>query len=366
MNRILLVIIALSLFISCSKDDGNVPVKEQIDSSPISAVDISSYPEIAKTHPTFYNLTGKEEDFLSILSNNGVNTIRLRLWHNPNIEHSGYNEVLQLSKTLKAKGFKIILTLHYSDTWADPGQQNTPVHWQRLNFSALKYEVYNYTTKVVKEIQPHYIQIGNEINSGFLHPYGHIIDHFQQFNDLMVAGIAAVRDHSKSTAIIVHFAGIDGADWFYKQISNLDYDIIGLSYYPMMHGKSLSKVKDKMEYLSETHNKKVLIAETAYPFTLDWNDWTNNIVGLEDQLISPQYPATMDGQLNYMQAINTMCGEVNDCLGFCYWGGELISWKGKEARDGSSWENQALFDFNNRALPALKAFNVNPKHLPIR
>jgi arabinogalactan endo-1,4-beta-galactosidase len=89
----------------------------------ISAVDISALPEIELTNPIFYNLAGIEEDFLSILKNNGVNTIRLKLWVDPQNEHAGFQEVKTFSQRLKNLGFKVWLTLHYSDTWADPGQQ---------------------------------------------------------------------------------------------------------------------------------------------------------------------------------------------------------------------------------------------------
>ncbi|WP_366837396.1 glycosyl hydrolase 53 family protein [Lutibacter sp.] len=217
-----------------------------------------------------------------MLKENGVNTIRLKLWVNPSNVHSGFAEVKEFSETLKSKGFKIWLTLHYSDTWADPAHQKIPKIWQEISFTQLKDSVFNYTEKVVNEIQPNYIQIGNEINSGLLHPYGNILNNFQNFIELMKMGISAVRTSSNNTKIILHFAGIEGSDWFFNQVNTLDYDIIGLSYYPRWHGKSLNNLKTKMQDLSKIHHREIVIAETAYPFTLDWNDWTNNIVGLED------------------------------------------------------------------------------------
>ena len=62
---------------------------------------------------------------------------------------------------------------------------------------------------------------------------------------------------------------------------------------------------------AKTHNKKVLIAETAYPFTLNWNDWTNNIVGANDQLIA-DFPATNDGQKNYLLAIKALLKQTTN------------------------------------------------------
>ena len=160
--------------------------------------------------------------------------------------------------------------------------------------------MYNYTEKIAAELQPDFIQIGNEINSGFLHPYGHILNNFQQFRELLATAIVAVRTTSSETKIILHFAGIEGSDWFFDQVSIVDYDIIGLSYYPIWHGKSINNLKAKMQYLGNAHQKKILIAETAYPFTLDWNDWTNNIVGTDEQLILPEFPATPEGQRKFI------------------------------------------------------------------
>ena len=111
-----------------------------------------------------------------------------------------------------------------------------------------------------------------------------------------------------------------------------------------------------MTSLSQTYGKEIVIAETAYPFTLEWNDWTNNIVGLEEQLILPDYPATEQGQRNFISAIKDISKETEKGIGFCYWGAELISWKGNQATDASPWENQAVFNFQNKALPVLEVF----------
>jgi len=358
MSKLIQILFLFIILGSCN-DNITEPDPENSDSVFISAVDISSYPEISNYNPIFYNFEGKQSDFLNILKENGVNTIRLRLWVNPSNGHSGFNEVKQFSQSLKSKGFRIWLTLHYSDTWADPAQQETPVQWQGISFTALKDSVYKFTETVMKELQPNYIQIGNEINSGLLHPDGHIINNFQKFKELMNEGINAVRANSNDSEIILHFAGIENSDWFFNQVSTLDYDIIGLSYYPIWHEKSLSNLKNQMQQLSKTHNKKIMIAETAYAFTLGYNDWTNNIVGLDENLILPDYPATPEGQRKFIEQIIILTKEIESGIGFCYWGAELIAWKGNQSTDGSPWENQALFDFNNKALPVLNEFIVD-------
>ncbi len=356
MKRILQTLLFLLIVISCRKEDSSSPKPDTGNPGFISAVDISAYPEISLTNPAFYNSDGHPKDFLALLKENGVNTIRLRLWVNPGDEHSGFKEVKQFSQILKNTGFKVWITLHYSDTWADPENQETPLAWQGLDFNTLRDSVSNYTQKVITEINPDYVQIGNEINSGMLHPHGDIATHPQDFLSLVEAGCDAVRQNSNTCKIILHFAGMEHSDWFFNQVKTIDYDIIGLSYYPIWHGKSLNDLENTMYRLSESHHKQIVIAETAYPFTLAWNDWTDNIVGLEEQLILPEYPATPEGQRKFVQKIKTLVQGVEKGIGWCYWGAELIAWKGNQSTDASPWENQALFDFNNTALPVLAEF----------
>ncbi len=346
-----ILVIILLVLISCKKDEHDILVIKDF----VSAVDISQYPEISSSNTFFKDLNGNQKDFLEILKESGINTIRLRMWVNPTSQHSGFNEVKQFSQILKINGFKTWLTLHYSDTWADPANQETPVLWQGLNFTSLKDSVYSYTQKVVKEINPDFIQIGNEINTGFLHPVGNIANQ-DNFLSLIKAGCLAVRQNSKNCKIILHYAGIQNSNWFFNQFTSVDYDIIGLSYYPIWHGKSLTELKIKIQELSKTYNKSILIAETAYPFTLNWNDLTNNIVGQDSQLILPDYPATKEGQKKFIHDIKSVIRANENGIGFCYWGAELIAWKGNQSTTASSWENQALFDFNNNALPVLSEF----------
>ena len=101
----------------------------------------------------------------------------------------------------------------------------------------------------------------------------------------------------------------------------------------------------------------MLLAETAYPFTLDWNDFTNNIVGLANQLVGG-YDATLSGQKAFLVDLKKLILQ-NGGIGFAYWGGEWIAFRGPQATNGSSWENQALWDFTNNAVPAIAAFSGN-------
>jgi arabinogalactan endo-1,4-beta-galactosidase len=127
MNRTIQVFIILLVFISCNEDNPHSLIPENGKLKFISAVDISGYPEILDSNPIFYDVNGNQNNGLNILKENGINTVRLKLWVKPINEHSGFNEVKQFSPTLKTNGFKTWLTLHYSDTWADPAHQEKPM-----------------------------------------------------------------------------------------------------------------------------------------------------------------------------------------------------------------------------------------------
>jgi arabinogalactan endo-1,4-beta-galactosidase len=350
----------LGMFFSCSANDTNEPpiVEPPVaEDTFIRAADISFLPEIESSGTILYNNT-KAEDMLTTLKTAGCNAVRIRLWKNPSNGHSGMTEVKALAARVKKAGMKVWLTVHYSDTWADPAVQTIPAEWENLSFTDLKTAVATYTSTIITEINPDIIQIGNEINSGLLWPQGHLINQEVQCLALLSAASTTIRTKAPNTKIMIHYAGVKASDtnWFFNKIKSVDYDYIGLSYYPIWHGKDLEVVKTTINTLGKTYNKKVIIAETAYPFTLGYNDWTNNIVGLDTQLVSG-YPATPDGQKSFVMAIKTVVKESEFGLGFAYWGGEWISFKGNQAANGSTFENQAFYDFNNNALPVLQVFN---------
>lgn len=344
------------IFISCSGSSDLLPPETTGSGKilEIKGADFSFLPEVRQSGLLFYNQNGIAEDMLSTFKNSGGNVVRLRIWVNPNTATSNFATVKSLSQEIKNRGMKVMISVHYSDSWADPSQQTKPSIWQNHTFAELKNDVYLYTKQIMTEIHPEYIQIGNEINNGFLWPEGNF-SNLLQFKQLLQSGISAVRDSNSSTKIIIHFAGIDGANNFFSQISDVDYDIIGISYYPIWHGKDLNVLQQNFSSISNLFNKPILVAETAYPFTLDWNDATNNIIGLSNQIL-PNFSATKQGQKDYLNRMKIIMKEVPKGIGFCYWGAEWTSYKGANATDGSSWENQAFWDFNNYANPVLEIY----------
>lgn len=350
------------LLLSCKNNTTLVPDEEvEIIDTPTNffynAVDISYYPTIQKKAISFYNRSGAKRDFLQILKENGVNTIRLRLWHSPKDAHASFKEVETFSKELKNLNFKVWLTVHYSDSWADPGKQVIPKAWQNANYSVLKDSVYNYTSKIMTKITPDIIQIGNEIDPGILLPVGDISKNQNWFLGILENGISAVRNHNSKTKIMIHKADSKNAKWFFDIVKPLDYDLIGVSYYPKWHGKDLAVLENQLKFLDNRYSQDIVLAETSYPFTLDWNDKSNNVIGDNSQIIYPQFPATLNGQKAYLQEIKTIVKSLKKGIGFGYWGAEWIAFNGPNATStGSPWENQALFDFNLKATPALEVF----------
>lgn len=349
--------IIIFLLFSCSNKEENTAIDTTSSNYLIKAVDVSFLPLI-ESEGTIYKSNNVPQDALETLKIAGCNTVRIRLWKNPTVNQSTFNEVKELAIRAKNAGFKVWLSVHFSDTWADPANQTTPTEWQTLGFTDLKTAAENYTSTILTEINPDIIQIGNEINSGLLWPYGHLINNESQSLQLIEAISSKIRTQKPNTKIMLHYAGIGSeATWFFNKMSTIDYDYIGLSYYPIWHGKSLSNVNATITSLGQAHNKKVIIAETAYPFTLNWNDLTNNIVGQNDQLIST-YLASNEGQKDFVLAIKNLVKQNEYGIGFCYWGGEWVAFRGPTSSNGSSWENQALWDFNNNALLVMDAFKL--------
>ncbi len=349
-------LLSLLLSIGCKEEIPTVPESPAVKQISRGA-DISFLPEIEESGIQFYDQNGVASSMVDIIKKYGVNTIRLRLWHTPENGHSGLREVSDFTKILKAKGFKIFITIHYSDTWADPGNQTKPSAWENLSLSVLGDSVYNYTKQVVEILNPDIIEIGNEISNGFLWPEGKISNE-SNFIMLLKKGIAGARAATiDKRKILIHSAKLDVSNWFYSilQTNNVDYDIIGVSYYPFWTKIKPQQAVDELMALSNTFGKDAMFAEISYPFTLNWNDFTNNVIGLEEQLLTG-YPATPAGQKLILTELRQAIDKTNKGIGFCYWAPEWVAFKGNQSTSGSSWENLALFDFDNKALPAWDAF----------
>jgi len=364
------------IFVACNKSGsgqgGTVVTPPVTDTTPAivwRGADLSFLPEIQAAGTTFYDSTGAKPA-LDIFKEYGCNLVRVRLWCQPADVHSSLTEVLAFCKSIQQAGLQILLDFHFSDTWADPSHQATPAVWAGLGLTVLEDSITAYTQRVIALLKaqntlPAIVQVGNEINAGMLWPTGQVSGttdaNWVNFAALVKSGIAGIKaaDTDNKIAIMLHYAEVDGAASFFTGMNqqNVPYDIIGLSYYPWWSEKDLGYIGGQLNQLATTFNKKIFIAETAYPWTLQWNDYTNNNVGENSQLI-PAYPATQQGQLQYLQQLKTVLNAVPNKLGigFCYWAPDWVAFKGPTATNGSSWENLTLFDFSNKVVAGMQAY----------
>lgn len=358
------VLAFLSILFSCKKNPDENTLPPTNKPFFIRAVDLSFTPEISSYNITYF-AGDTAKPILQLVKDKGINTVRLRLWYQPATVHSSLSEVLQFAQQIKSAGLKFWLDFHYSDSWADPANQYKPAAWSSLTFDQLCDSVYTYTKNTVTTFNqngaaPDYIQIGNETNNGMLWNDGIIYsgsgENWDNFRTLVQKALAGAREASPNIPTIIHYAGYDGAVYYFQKLTevNADFNIIALSYYPAWHGKNLDSLETIMHNLSNQFHRPVLIAETAYPWTLSWNDYTNNLVGLQSQLIS-EYPATPEGQANFISKVISFAQSytISANAGVCYWAPDWVAYKGTTATDGSTWENMTLFDFQNKALPAL-------------
>jgi arabinogalactan endo-1,4-beta-galactosidase len=332
-----------------------------------------SYVNQIEDHGGIYKDSGKTKDLFRIMKDHGANTVRVRLWHTPKWVadlNNGkmYYDLAGTEKTIrraKENGMAVNLDIHYADRWADPAHQETPAAWTNLSLVTLQDSVYNYTLAVLnylksKNLVPEMVQVGNETNNGMLWPVGKVENNnWQNFAALLKSGIGAVRDFSNSSPIkpkvIVHVAQFQDADhWTSSLVNNgvTDFDILGLSHYAKWSNVStMQDVEDRVKALKTKYNKPVMIVETAYPWTGDNADSYNNIIAATDTAAG--YEASPDGQFRYMKDL-TQAIIRGGGSGVQYWEPAWISSRLNDGWGvGSSWENNAFFDFNGNALPVI-------------
>lgn len=338
----------------------------------IRGVDVSFLKKIEDNNGIFKE-NGVSKNALQIFKDHGVNYVRLRLWNNPSDGYSNLASTIALAKMIKQAGMNWLLDFHYSDTWADPAHQTKPAAWSSLTTAALKDSVYSFTRNTLvalkqENILPGMVQIGNEITNGLLWDDGRVGGAFDtpaQWNNLtalLKSGLSAVDEINSAGAqikTIIHLDAGGNQDvcrWFLDSLSshNVQYDYIGLSYYPWWQGEP-AKLAANLYYLVYKYNKGVILAETAYPWTLQWNDNTNNIVGDSSQLLR-DYPASVEGQTAYLNGIKQIVKNIpmQKGLGFFYWEPDWISTPSL----GSVWENCALFNFTGEVLGAIHTFEA--------
>ncbi len=366
----------------------------------IRGVDASTLDMLEDLGAVYYQ-NGVQGDALTILHNNGANYVRLKLWVDPydangNAYGGGNNDyatTLALAQRAKNLGMGILIDFHLSDFWADPANQIKPKAWENLTYSQLQTTVYNYMKTTLNNfasagIVPDMVQVGNEISAGILYEDGQIVvngtEDFSGLAGLLEYAIAGVRDSSAANTKIILHLDMGGQNslytWFFRGLltesPNLDFDVFGLSYYPMWHG-TMEGLQYNLNYLANTYNKEVCVVETAYAWTTEDGDGVGNVF-IEGDEETGGYEASTDGQFEFMNDLETVLLNVpNDLgIGFFYWEPEWVpvqdgtyatsagvAYKNDTVTPSNTWDNMTLFDFNGNALSSIKVLNQPTENL---
>ena len=320
-------------------------------------------------------------DVITWTKQQGWNAARVRLFVNPenaSAEHRGQgviqnlDTVKVLGRRIKDAGMQFMLDFHYSDTWADPSMQYTPAAWAGLNDEELVTKVYEYTRDCLRALKaagatPDYIQTGNEISYGMLWgPIGTPQSQLKQcfttspeenwvrFANLLKSAVKACREECPKAKIILHTERVPRVNVllnFYDQMKNrdVDYDIIGLSYYPYYHG-NLSTLATALNNVSNKYqDKDIMIVETGYSYKYK--------VG--DQDFSSIWPLTLEGQRKFTEDLIAKLKPYTRMKGLFWWFPEAneyglggSNWSVLHVND--AWYNAGLWNHETgRATPAL-------------
>ena len=321
-----------------------------------------------------YYVDNQVADVFAAFKVRGYDYARIRIFHNPNGEEGTVNSLeytLQLAQQIKDAGLKLLLDFHYSDWWADPSQQTKPAAWTNLDFITLNDSIYNYTMMVMNKlasqgISPDMVQTGNEIHHGMLWPDGEIWingqSNWTKFTTLLKSAIRGVMDSNEGFNIPIMVHGISSSNTQESQayidsllVYNVDFDIIGMSYYLCWDGTP-DLLDENLAFINTNYDKDIILVETNYRADGDLPEWC--MVETEDQ----PFPLSEEGQYNYIQSIYNTLIKYSNAKGLFYWGGELI-WADDIGGSYSSlfhWEGHALKGFD-----AFKDLNLStPNFIP--
>ncbi|MBQ9929271.1 MAG: glycosyl hydrolase 53 family protein [Oscillospiraceae bacterium] len=362
----------------------------------ILGIDTSTYLEELE-NGAVYRRDGKPIDPLDAFAANGVEWMRIRIWNDPYAADGtpylagscDLNNYIRLGRLAKSKGYKLLMDLHYSDFWADPGKQMIPKAWRGLDGDGLADAVYEFTKHCLEEavradVSPEMIQVGNEITNGLLWPVGRLEENGQRSNygafcRIIAAGCRACREITPNAGIALHLErSHDQAVYqeFFTEMekAGIDYDIIGASYYPCWHGtpEELFANLDACRHFG----KQRMVLELGYgfttaPYALDGQ--AQRLVIDADRAYVPgfteKYPITPDGQAAFIRDFLKLAKQ-HEIDGVFYWeplwlpgknicwaspaGQEYIGESGKST--ANEWANQCLFDYNGNFLPAFSSF----------
>ncbi|WNR45946.1 glycosyl hydrolase 53 family protein [Paenibacillus roseipurpureus] len=307
-----------------------------------------------------YKENGVAKDPFLTMADSGANYAQFDLFTSSGAR--GLTDVKALAMRAKNAGLHISINFFYSDDYSN----SLPSGWPS-DIASLKTKVYEYTTQVLQALdaqgtRPSVVKIGNEIDGrfrdGFLLPVGQKSTNYSNFIALLKQGVAATRDFDPSIKIMIHSAANNTTDnqSFYGGLvaNNLDFDIIALSFYQNWQG-NLANLNDNLTYLANHFDKKIVIAETAYPWTETNYDTTTNHIPTETG-----YAHTTQGQYDYLQRMMDIIAKApgSKGVGMLVWPTDYIS----TASHKSAWDNSAFWDsLTGNAVSSITLFQTPVK-----
>ena len=321
--------------------------------------DISMLTKYEDAGVVYKDKDGNAVQPLTFFKEQGLNAMRVRLFVDPSLDNDkavcqDLEYVKALGKRIKDAGHKFMLDFHYSDTWADPGKQWTPDAWKTLNDEALATKLYEYTKSCLEALkaagaEPDFIQTGNEISYGMLwgvsgttanRCYTNSPDaNWNRFFSLLNKAGAACREICPNAKIIIHSERVGAKDVlidYFDRIktASIDYDIIGLSYYPAYHG-DLATLEGALRVLEErNYGKDIMIVETGYCYAWALDGTTFDYTAT--------YPYTEEGQRQFTADLITSLNKYKSVKGLFWWWMEDNGNKGVT----NKWWNAALYNHN--------------------
>lgn len=337
--------LTIGLGTSCSDEETVYPqtAKTYDMTGFAKGADVSWLTEMEDNSIKFYNTSGTEQECMSLLRDQGVNSIRLRVWVNPSDGWCDKQDLLVKAWRASKLGFRIMVDFHYSDSWADPGQQTTPTAWADYDLEELKSAVAEHTKEVLNLLKTNgidveWVQVGNETRDGMLWPIGQISNNgFSNFAALVNSGYDAVKEVYPNAKVIVHIDKgevLSYSTYLFDGLAENDakWDVIGLSLYPDVDSTTgisstwesqATTCLDNVKTLISKYSCEVMIVEVG----MSWDD---------------------ENSYNFMNKLVTEGKTITNCLGVFYW----------EPQAYNSWEGYAKGAFNASGMPtsALSAF----------
>ena len=343
--------------------------------------DISMLPQYEQYSSGYKDVNGQKISNLLtwLITDCGWNTFRVRIFVHPNQKAPDYKTadyaicqdlayVTALGQRIKAAGAYFLLDFHYSDSWVDAGHIQAPAAWKGASDQVMADSVGTYTHMVLQTLKatgatPDLVQVGNEIMYGLcgiqVHPYDKNGDNWDGYLGLLRAGCDAVREECPNAQIIIHTdrpSNTGYNNYYYNKLvnNNVDFDIIGLSYYPFWHGYlNSTQVKDKtdknnlVKAISNLQTlfpeKRVHIVECAYNFQY----WPTEGVNVDTR---DAWPCSKQGQYNFVKDIVDNLKPLTNVDGISYWfpedlgNGDNVNWTTKAGLVEETWSNRGFWD----------------------